>query len=145
MTAAPKPRRTAPHIKMRRLDEVEWWIPFTAELLAFVLSGPTRTWTEINAWGKARQYTDVTIVNMVAFLDLSHKIARLEVADAIPLWGEPPPPIECPACRAEKETGGKVRDLALHTCGRVVQGRSVGMSVTAARAAVDLMQTGRPV
>lgn len=113
-----KPRRTAPHIKMRRLSETEWWDEFTAELLAFVLSGPTRSWTEIRAWARARQYTDPTLDNMMAYLDLSKKLAYVSGSKTHAVWGDAPPPIDCAACRAEKETGGEVRNTTLHSCER---------------------------
>jgi len=114
----PKPDRNKRHVKMRPISNTAWWTEFTAELLAFVLAGPTRSWTEINAWCRARWYTAATIENMIAFLDLSKKMAIVSLPDSLTLWGAPPPPEPCRACRAENETGQQVKDVALHSCGR---------------------------
>lgn len=70
----PPIKRRPPAIKMRAMRETAWWVDFTRELFGFILDGPARSWTEIRAWGRARAYTDVTISNMVAFLDLHRLI-----------------------------------------------------------------------
>lgn len=113
-----KPDRNTRHIKMRKLSDAAWWGLFTADLLAFVLAGPTRSWAEVNAWGRARWYTDVTIFNMVAYLDLTRQIAIISPAGETTLWGAPSPVEVCPACRAEKETGQIVHRIEFHSCRR---------------------------
>ncbi len=70
-------RRTAPHIKMRKLREHNWWEVFAAPLREFIALAP-RSWQEIEVWCKVRQYTDVTMQNLVAFLDLDRQIEQRE-------------------------------------------------------------------
>lgn len=73
--------RNAPHIKMRKASERNWWEVFTQPLLEFIALS-SRTWTEIEAWCKVRQYTDSTMQNMVAWLDLDRKIEIRHAAGA---------------------------------------------------------------
>jgi len=80
-----KPRRTAPHIKMRPVSDVSWWTKLTSKLLVFIFSGPVRSWAEIHAWGDTKEYTNTTVVNMVAWLEHVGEIAEI----APGLWGAP--------------------------------------------------------
>lgn len=86
-----------PRIRARALADRAWWLEFTAPLAAFVASGPTRTWSEIVAWGFARGIVDVqkqkkgtceVVSQMVAFLELDRQIEdvrRAAVSEAA-LW-----------------------------------------------------------
>ncbi len=95
------PAPTRPHVvarvRVRPLGDGKWWREFTAPLLAFIASGPTRTWTEIVAWGFARGLVDVQkqrkgtcelMSQMVAWLELDRQIedVRYGQRDQDALW-----------------------------------------------------------
>lgn len=88
------PRTVVARVRMRPLAHVAWWREFTAPLLTFISSGPTRTWTEVVAWGfvrglvdpqKQRKGTCEVMSQMIAWLDLDRQIEDVR-AGAI---GEP--------------------------------------------------------
>lgn len=91
-----KPHTVVARVRMRPLAEKVWWSEFTAPLLAFVASGPTRTWSEIVAWGFARGLVDQqkqrkgtceVMSQMAAWLDLDRQIEDVRAGQDEPaLW-----------------------------------------------------------
>lgn len=85
-------------VRMRPLSDRQWWSSFTDGLLAFVVSGPTRTWTEIVAWGHARGLVDPNrqrkgtcevMSQMVAWLELDGQLCDVRAGQAAPaLWAK---------------------------------------------------------
>jgi len=84
-------------VRVRPNADAKWWREFTAPLLAFVASGPTRSWTEIVAWGFARGLVDVQkqrkgtcelMSQMVAWLELDRAIedVRAGLREEPALW-----------------------------------------------------------
>lgn len=72
-----------PRVRARALADRVWWVEFTTPLRDFVASGPTRTWSEIVAWGFARGIVDQqkqrkgtceVVSQMIAFLELDRQI-----------------------------------------------------------------------
>ncbi len=92
----PPPRTVTPRVRPRPLSDAPWWREFTAPLLAFVASGPTRSWTEVVAWGFARGLVDVQkqrkgtcelMSQMVAWLELDRQIEDVRAGTPEPaLW-----------------------------------------------------------
>jgi len=90
-------RAVVARVRVRPLSDAVWWREFTAPLLAFVASGPTRSWTEVVAWGFARGLVDVQkqrkgtcelMSQMVAWLDLDRQIEDVRAVgrDEPALW-----------------------------------------------------------
>lgn len=72
-------------MKIRPMCDHAFWIEHTHELAEFIASSPTRTWSEIRAWGRARKLGGPVIDNAVAFLDVTRRI-RLRDDGTWEMW-----------------------------------------------------------